>query len=129
MSYIKRGPGNVESITVDTIGNKGKMTITQLMGKDRAFTKVQGWSDDFDSTIHFLHMLEMEPGTEIGAHTHNGEEEIYFIAEGAGEVTVDGETIPMGKGDAILTKDGSTHSFKVTSATPAKLFVVEAGVK
>lgn len=128
MSYVKRGRGDVEQITVDTIGSKGKMKITQFMGQDKALPQVEGFPDDFDSPLHFLHELILEPGTQIGEHTHDGEEEIYFVVEGTGEVTIDGEKLKVKEGDAVLTKNKSTHSFAVTSDIPVKLFVVEAGV-
>ena len=128
MGYLKRGRDDVEQITVDTIGSKGRMKITQFMGKDTALPQVAGFPDDFDSTLHFLHELILDPGTEIGAHTHRHEEEIYFMVEGTGRMTVDGELVEMKAGDAVLTKRMSTHSFVVTSASPVKLFIVEAGV-
>ncbi|MCK8824206.1 cupin domain-containing protein [Fuchsiella alkaliacetigena] len=128
MSYIKRGREDVEKVFIDTIGGKGKMHITQFMGKDAALPQVDGFPDDFDSSLHFLHELILEPGTEIGEHTHEGSEEIYFMVEGTGEMTVDGEVVEMKEGDAVLAKNNATHSFVVTSETPVKLFVVEAGV-
>ena len=128
MGFLKRGRDNVEQVTIDTIGGKGRMKITQFLGKDAALPNLAGSEDDFDSSMHFLHELIMEPGTRIGEHTHNGSEEIYFLVEGAGEMTVDGERVYMKEGDAVLTRNKSTHSFVVTSNYPAKLYVVEAGV-
>jgi hypothetical protein len=40
-------PEDVEQITVDT-GNKGKMKITQFMGRDKALPQVEGFSENFD---------------------------------------------------------------------------------
>ncbi len=129
MGYLKRGREDVEQVTVNTIGSKGRMKITQFMGKDAALPNVVGNSDDFDSPLHFLHELILDPGTEIGAHSHTGEEEIYFMVEGTGQMTVDGELVEMKAGDAVLTKNMSTHSFVATGASPVKLLVVEAGIK
>jgi hypothetical protein len=53
-------PEDVEQITVDT-GNKGKMKITQFMGRDKALPQVEGFSENFDSPLHFLHELILEP--------------------------------------------------------------------
>lgn len=128
MGFLKRGRDNVEQVTIDTIGGKGRMKITQFLGKDAALPNLAGSEDDFESSLHFLHELIMEPGTRIGEHTHHGSEEIYFLVEGTGEMTVDGELVSMKEGDAVLTRNNSTHSFVVTSTYPAKLYVVEAGV-
>lgn len=128
MGHIKRGRDTVEQVTIDTIGSKGRMKITQFFGKDAALPNLAGSEHDFESSLHFLHELILEPGTQIGEHTHRGSEEIYFLVEGSGEMTVDGELVKMKEGDAVLTRNNSTHSFVVTSSTPAKLYVVEAGV-
>ena len=128
MGHLKRGRDDVEQVTVDTIGSKGKMKITQFMGKDAALPNVDGFPDDFDSGLHFLHELVLDPGTVIGEHTHENEEEIYFMVEGTGRMTVDGEVVDMKAGDAVLTKSMSTHSFVATGDSPVKLVIVEAGV-
>jgi len=128
MAYLKRGRAEVEQVTVDTIGNKGQMKITQFMGKDTALPQVAGFTTDFDSPLHFFHELVLEPGTQIGEHTHDGEEEIYFILEGTGRMTVDGEAFEIKAGDAVLTKNKSTHSFVATGGQPVKMFTIEVGV-
>jgi len=128
MAYLKRGREDVEQVTVDTIGNKGQMKITQFMGKDAALPQVAGFPTDFDSSLHFLHELILEPATQIGKHTHDGEEEIYFMVEGTGRMTVDGEVVEMKAGDAVLTKNKSTHSFIATGEQSVKMYIVEAGV-
>ncbi len=105
------------------------MHITQFLGKDAALEQVPGFPDDFRSSLHFLHELILEPGAKIGEHTHRGSEEIYFMLEGTGEITIDGTTFTMEEGDAVLTRNNSTHSFTVTSKIPVKMIVVEAGIQ
>jgi len=126
---IKRGRKEVKQTYIDNnFGGKGRMYITQFLGKDAALEQVPGFPDDFDSSLHFLHELILEPGAVIGEHTHSGSEEIYFMVEGAGEMIIDGTRIHMEEGDAVLTGNNSTHSFTVTGSTPVKMIVVEAGV-
>ena len=127
---IKRGRNDVKQTYVDNnFGGSGRMYITQFLGKDSALGQVPGFPNDFDSTLNFMHELILEPGARIGEHTHNGSEEIYFIVEGLGEIVIDGISYPVKEGDAILTKNKSSHSFKVTGEKPVKMFVVEAEVK
>ncbi|MPM59135.1 Oxalate-binding protein [bioreactor metagenome] len=47
--------------------------------------------------------LELEPGSSIGFHRHDGEEEIFLVLAGRAEVDDDGVTAEVGPGDAILT--------------------------
>lgn len=129
---IKRNRDELTQICIENnFGGSGKMYLTQFMGGDYALPQLKGldFPEDFESSLHFLHELILEPGATIGAHTHHGSEEIYFMVEGAGEITVDGETAPMRPGDAVLTRSNSTHSFIVTGDNPVKLFIVEAGVE
>ncbi len=126
---IKRGRKDVTQTFVDNnFGGAGRMYITQFLGKDAALPQVTGFPDDFESSLHFIHELILEPGAKIGQHTHKGSEEVYFVVSGKGVMTVDGEEVAMTEGDAVLTGNNSTHSFVVTGDEPVKLFVVEAGV-
>ena len=54
--------------------------------------------------------LRMPPGSSIGYHTHDGEEEVYYILQGIATVTDQGVTSSVGPGDAVLTGGGGGHS-------------------
>ncbi len=54
--------------------------------------------------------LRLPPGSSIGYHTHDGEEEVFYILPGTGEVTRGGPLLPSGPGDAVLTGGGGGHS-------------------
>lgn len=53
----------------------------------------------------------LRPGSAIGYHLQK-EDEIYYILAGKGEMTMNGKTFPVGAGDAILTRPGSSHGIK-----------------
>src|SRR4051812_28513621 len=55
----------------------------------------------------------LKPGSGIGLHEQK-EDEIYYVLSGAGTMTLDGKTVDIKPGDAILTRTGSTHSLKQT---------------
>jgi mannose-6-phosphate isomerase-like protein (cupin superfamily) len=48
-------------------------------------------------------------GTTTVRHHHPNTEEIYFIIEGAGEMTIGDETRLVGAGDAIAIPPGASH--------------------
>jgi mannose-6-phosphate isomerase-like protein (cupin superfamily) len=52
-----------------------------------------------------------KPGSAIGYHEQK-EDEIYYVLSGRGLMTVDGKEMPVGPGDAILTRPGSSHGLK-----------------
>lgn len=55
----------------------------------------------------------LHPGSSIGYHLQK-EQEIYYILSGNGELQMNGKTIAVTAGDAILTLPGSSHGLKPT---------------
>ena len=49
-------------------------------------------------------------------HYHRIAEEFYFILEGRGAMEIDGETRPVGPGDAILIPPGAWHTIAAEEA-------------
>lgn len=125
---ILRGRDNVEQTVVEDIhGGSGKCFVRQLLGLEPRLD-VPGFPDDFDSSIAFMHETILEPGASIGMHPQEGNEELYYIVKGKGEMTVDDETAEMTPGDVCLTKTGSKHSFKNTGDEEVMIIVIEATV-
>jgi mannose-6-phosphate isomerase-like protein (cupin superfamily) len=57
----------------------------------------------------------LKPGAAIGYHEQK-EDEIYYVLSGRGEMTLDGKTVDVGPGTAILTRTGSSHGLKQVGA-------------
>jgi mannose-6-phosphate isomerase-like protein (cupin superfamily) len=64
--------------------------------------------------------LRLLPGSSIGYHVHEGEEEIFYILSGSGCVVEQGVTSPVGPGDAVLTGAGG-HSIENKGEVPLEL--------
>ena len=52
-----------------------------------------------------------KPGSGVGLHTQK-EDEIYYVLSGRGQMTLDGKTVDVTPGTAVLTRTGSSHSLK-----------------
>lgn len=52
----------------------------------------------------------VQPGGQTMPHYHPLTEEIYYILEGAGQLTITGETREVGPGDAIAIPPGAVHT-------------------
>ena len=68
-----------------------------------------------------LARLRLPPGSSIGYHMHEREEEIFYIISGTGLVTEQGVSSPVGPGDAVLTGGGGGHSLENTGVEPLEL--------
>lgn len=53
--------------------------------------------------------LELDPGSSVGYHRHEGTEEVYFIMSGRGLYTEEGEESPALPGDVFLCREGRSH--------------------
>ena len=124
---IKRGRKDVPETTVSEChGGVGTIRVRQLLGYEPRLPGVPGFPEDFDSCITFMHETTLPPGTSIGRHEQIGNEELYYVVEGIGEMTVDDETTVMEPGDVCLTKNGSYHSFRNIGNTDLRIIVIEA---
>ena len=68
--------------------------------------------------------LRLPAGSSIGFHRHDGEEEIFYILSGRGEVSEGGPAGPVGPGDAVLTGGGGGHSISNSGPEPLELMAV-----
>jgi mannose-6-phosphate isomerase-like protein (cupin superfamily) len=53
----------------------------------------------------------LHPGSAIGLHRQD-QDEVFYIVSGNGEYTLDGRTLNVGPGTALLTRTGSTHALR-----------------
>jgi mannose-6-phosphate isomerase-like protein (cupin superfamily) len=53
----------------------------------------------------------LHPGSGIGLHTQT-EDEIYYVLSGRGTMTLDGTSVDITPGTAVLTRTGSSHALK-----------------
>jgi mannose-6-phosphate isomerase-like protein (cupin superfamily) len=81
-------------------------------------------ADDSQSGIRFVHDGIIQPGSGIGEHEHDGEEELYYVLEGHGTMILDGESWPMGPGDVSLVRSGHTHGLINTGDRDMRLLVL-----
>ncbi len=74
--------------------------------------------------------VEITPGSEVGRHTHPGDE-ISYVLEGEADIMIDGEPAKHVKaGDGFSIPGGKIHNAKSTGSGTLKLvgvYVVEKG--
>jgi mannose-6-phosphate isomerase-like protein (cupin superfamily) len=70
----------------------------------------------------FAGLNSFEPGQEHKLHTHQGQDKLYFVLEGEGDVTVGVERSRIHPGDLVLAKSGEEHS--LANPGPGRLVVM-----
>jgi mannose-6-phosphate isomerase-like protein (cupin superfamily) len=66
----------------------------------------------------------LPPGKSVQRHYHLETEEVYYILQGAGRMTVGSETKEVAAGDAIFIPRGSTHTLENTGQTSMTILLV-----
>lgn len=64
----------------------------------------------------FLGQQWLQPGDRVLLHTHPVEEALTFLS-GAGEASLDNETVPIGPGVSLYIPAGVVHGFHCTEGT------------
>ncbi|WOH35775.1 cupin domain-containing protein [Thalassotalea fonticola] len=72
--------------------------------------------------------LKMQPAAVVPAHIRD-EEEVIFIQKGQVEISVDGESVVLGKGDTFTTPIGATRSFAQTGEQECILYITRRNDK
>jgi uncharacterized cupin superfamily protein len=79
---------------------------------------------DFSGNWGFVEYVTVPVGSAIPVHKHDQDEELYFIFEGEGILTLDDREVRVGAGDLAACRLGSSHGLKNTAEQEIKLIVV-----
>lgn len=66
----------------------------------------------------------LPPGHAVTPHFHRATEEVYYVLEGSGEMTIGDETELVAAGDAVFIPTGKWHSLRNTGATAMRIVLV-----
>ena len=90
----------------DMKGGKGTVKFEHIFKKNS--------NEEMRSSCRQFSRLTLKKGCSVGMHTHEGEEEIYYIISGHGRSYDNGQWIEVGPGDATICRSGETHSMECT---------------
>ncbi len=83
-------------------GGEGKVRIEKLWEPGK----------ELKARTRLFARLVIEPGSSIGFHRHENEEEVFVIIKGEAELDDNGKISRLKAGDSILTGGGAGHSIK-----------------
>lgn len=63
----------------------------------------------FETDRFFCDLYCFEPGQEQAAHTHGGQDKVYYVLEGRGVFKVGEEERDLGAGEIVLAPAGMNH--------------------
>ena len=90
---------------------------------------IENWhifeSEDWQSNLTIIGFDMLPPGTSIAVHEHIHEEKLYFVMDGTGIMTVNGERARVVPGDAVPLNAGGSHGIENDSDKPLMIMVIE----
>jgi mannose-6-phosphate isomerase-like protein (cupin superfamily) len=66
-------------------------------------------------------IMSIPPGGEIGDEVHADTDQILYLAEGSGQVILNGEPADFHVGDLVLVTAGTRHNFKTVGEAAMKI--------
>ncbi len=82
-------------------GGVGRVTFQYLFEKE-----------EIKAPSRLCARLTLAPGASIGAHRHEGEDELFVVLRGSGILDDGHSRTRVNAGDAILTGNGETHALE-----------------
>lgn len=110
---VKKNNEMITEIRENMRDGKGNVEITHIYK-----------NDELKGNVRLCARVKINPGCSIGVHEHVQEEEIYYILSGRGIVIDDGIPKELGVGDAVLTRDGASHSIECIGDEPLILMAI-----
>lgn len=95
---------------------------------DRAvFSELRmGKAELFSGSQLFCGLNSFLPGQSHALHSHTGQDKLYLVLEGEGQVTVGEHRERVGAGDAIFAKEGVPHAVDNTGTANLVVLTVMA---
>lgn len=110
---IKRANEMVKEIKEQMRGGKGSVEILHIFKQEELKGKAR-----------LCAKITIAPGSSIGLHQHDNEEEIFYIISGKGLVNDNGNVSEVVAGDSIITGNGASHSVENTGTDPLEMMAV-----
>ena len=80
-----------------------------ILASGEVIYELIGGGDREEDANHSLAFVELDEGKSTEPHFHEESEETYYVLQGRGEVTVDGEAFQLARGQACLIQPGEVH--------------------
>lgn len=80
--------------------------------------------EDFTGKCRLFAKITIGPGSSIGPHVHDAEEEVYYIISGIATANDNGTMVTLYPGDALKTGGGEHHAISNNGDEPLVFIAV-----
>jgi len=104
--------------------------IYEMVGKENRVREGDGTCNEapvftgseLHSKLLGIGMTTIHPGSSIGTHPHDDNEEVYLILAGEGVATLDGREQKVRPGDVMVNHPGCSHGLRNESSEELRVF-------
>ena len=79
---------------------------------------------EYESPLKLIAKLVLRPGSSLGYHTHEGEEEIIHVLSGTAAYNDDGTETTLHAGDSCICLSDHGHSIACAGKEPLTVYAV-----
>lgn len=97
------------------VGSAEAPTFRISQGKGTALLLV---NEETGARAASLGVLELLAGAGVPEHIHADSVEMLYVEEGGAEMTIEGQTMPVKRGDAVYIPAGTRHSARIPEGAP-----------
>ncbi|MEI6499587.1 MAG: cupin domain-containing protein [Armatimonadota bacterium] len=95
----------------------------QVRGGDGTCNEAAAFTrDELKTKLLGIGMTTLHPGSSVGVHPHEDNEEVYLILSGQGIATIDGREQRVRPGDVMVNHPGCSHGLKNDSDEELRIF-------
>ncbi len=95
-------------------------------GQGHRLGNVEFLARTVDTPRFNFQIIEIAAGRELEQHTHDGEDDAFYILEGEMTFSVDREDVAAPPGTFVLVPPGVEHGFRNDGATPVRMLNIHA---
>lgn len=88
---------------------------------DVGFFQVLNGEEEMYGKGRLFNVMTLQPGVSIGEHTHQGDNEIYYIISGESLYIDNGVEVQVSAGDVCICNDGESHAMVNNSSEPCSM--------
>jgi len=96
---IKRSDQMSNTVKPQMRGGLGQALVTEMLS-----------TGEYNGKARLIATIMLEPGSSIGEHVHENEEEVFYIIEGTAAYDDNGKSETLNKGDSCICRAGEKHS-------------------
>jgi quercetin dioxygenase-like cupin family protein len=119
----KKAPADAPAPKTAKANEAKELTI----GGGKGHVKILFDKDAAGDGAAYVGLLRFDGGAAVPEHAHAAEAEILYVVDGSGDMTVNGEAVPVEAGMAVYIPPGAKHQFKTDKGVTAVQFYTPSG--